>query len=281
MLCTPNKTFQLRQVQTSNSVFITQPTLEAHGNETATPTTCAIASCTATLELHPADGSAVVYLEDELPVYDWVGGEVDVTENHKTKARLFSHIPLSDGQCEQGWAEVVAFELAGSAYRPSANTLWQIWASINAAALAEGVQLDSQFIGEDLAKLVEEEGFPASLAMAVFRHVGSADQATDQRWCCLDRRNTVAFVGKTLLASKHATSECLIADFLENWKDALPETWRADAELETIVGSYDFPSTSTIRAKSAVSAPKVDAANSKATAAKGKWHERFAKSRKK
>ncbi|KAL1597831.1 hypothetical protein SLS60_008318 [Paraconiothyrium brasiliense] len=281
VLCTPNKSFQIRQVQTSNALFVTQPALDAHGNDIPTPTTCAIASCTATLELHPADTPAVVYLEDVLPVYDIVGGEVDAVQNDRSKAGVFADIPLSSGQCEQGWAEVVAFELSGNTYRPSVNTLRQVWSSINATALAEGIRLDSQFLGYDLAELVQEEGFPAPLALAIFKHLASAGQDTSGQWSCLDRRKTTSFVGKNLLQAKRASSGYLIVDFIEEWKDSLPEAWRGDAALESIGGHYDTPTSTTIVAKGIPASHTTEAAAPKAAAVKGKWHERFAKTRKK
>jgi sister chromatid cohesion protein DCC1 len=281
VLCTPTKSFQIRQVQTSNCIFVTQPSLDAHGNAMPTPTTCAIAACTATLELHPADTPAVAYLEDVLPVYDIIGGEVDVTQNGKSKAAVFADIPLSNGQCEQGWVEAVAFELSGSSYRPSANTLRQVWSSINAAALAEGMKLDSQFLGYDLAELVHEEGYPAALAQAVFGHLASTGQDTSGQWSCLDRRKVVSFVGRTLLQAGHRSSGYPIADFVEEWKDSVPEAWRSDADLATIHGAYDNPTSTTIAAKGTSASATAESIAPKATAAKGKWHERFAKTRKK
>ncbi|KAF2451334.1 hypothetical protein P171DRAFT_492622 [Karstenula rhodostoma CBS 690.94] len=281
VLCTPSKSFHIRQVQTSNSVFVTQPTLDAHGNDVPTPTTCAIAACTATLELHPVDASAVASLEDALPLYDIISGEVDATHNGKSKAAVFADIPLSNGQCEQGWTEIVAFETSGSSYRPSVNTLRQVWSSINAAALAEGMKLDSQFLGYDLAELVREEGYPASLAQAVFGHLASAGQDTSGQWSCLDRRKVVSFVGRTLLQAKQGSAGHSIADFVEEWKDSLPEAWRGDADLMAIDGAYDNPTSTTIVARGNAASATAESVLPKATAAKGKWHERFAKTRKK
>lgn len=268
-------------MQTSNSVFVTQPASDAHGNDVPTPTTCAIAACTATLELHSADTSAVAYLEGALPVYDIVGGEVDATHNAQSKSAVFADIPLSNGQCEQGWTEIVAFEQSGSSYRPSVNTLKQVWSSLNAAALAEGIKLDSQFLGSDLAERVQEEGFPPPLALAIFKHLASAGQDTSGQWSCLDRRKTVSFVGTNLLrATKRASAGYPVAEFVEEWKDSLPETWRNDADLKAIEGTYHMPTSSTIAAKNTASSVTEPAAV-KATTAKGKWHERFAKTRKK
>ena len=281
MLCTPTNSFQIRQVQTSNSLFVTQPILlNDQADGTPTPTTCAIASCTATLELHPTDASAAAHLSDLLPVYDIVAGEVDTTHNARTKAHVFTDVPLSDAQCEQAWDDLLAFELSGSSYRPSVNALRQVWASINAAASAESVQLDNQFLGHDLANLVAEEGHPAALALAVFRHLASPEQDTRGQWSCLDRRKTVSHVGTTLLQAKQGVADTPVAEFIDEWRDLLPEAWRSDAELLAIEGSYDLPSSTTIRAKSNAASTAQPAAP-KPAAAKGKWHEKFAKTRKK
>jgi sister chromatid cohesion protein DCC1 len=278
VLCTPNKAFQLRQVQTSNSLFVTRPTLEAHGNAEPVPTTCAVALCTATLELHPAVESAVPYLENALPVYQVVGGEIDAEENRRTKASIFSNVPLSDAQCEQAWKELVAFEFKGSSYRPSADALVKVWQSINSAALAEGIQLDSQFLANHVAKLVEEEGHPASLAVAILRLLAAAGEDNEAQWSSLERTRTVAFMGKTILEARRGKPDLLTAEFLDTWRDCLPEPWRADAELKAINGAFTLPSSSTICTKGNLSATTAPAAPAKG---KGKWHERLGQNRKK
>ncbi|KAF2873739.1 sister chromatid cohesion protein Dcc1 [Massariosphaeria phaeospora] len=276
VLCTPDKSFQLRQVQTSNSVFITQSALDAHGNEIPVPVVRAIASCTATLELHLFTGSSLTYLNHALPIYDIIDGEVDAAGNGKSKAETFSHIPLSEGQCEVGWKELVAFEFMGSSYRPSPNTLSQVWKSVNSAALAEGYKLDSQFFTDDILKALDQEGYPGDLIIAMFRHLASDDQDTSGPWSCLDQTKTAAFVGQTLLAAKRRDADYLTADFLDTWKDHLPEKWRRAAELKTIDGAFILPSSTTIRAKFGVA----DSSTPKADSVSRKWHEKFGKTRK-
>ena len=139
------------------------------------PGFAAIATCTATLELHPVSGSAIPYLITVLPVYDTGEDTVDAAGNAQNKLHIFSNIPLSDDECEAGWRELVAFELAGSSYRPSAKTLLQIWRSINAAALAEGINLGSQFLTDDLHKAIEDEGYPLSLLTSLLSGLVAED----------------------------------------------------------------------------------------------------------
>jgi sister chromatid cohesion protein DCC1 len=260
---------------------VTQPALEAHGNEIPIPATRAIASCTATLELHSALTSAVTLLRETLPVYDLVAGDVDATGNGSSKASIFEDVPMSAGECETGWNELLAFEADNGSYQPSPNALAQVWRSIIAAALAEGVEVDKQFMTGDITKAVAEDGHPEGLVEAILAHLSTDDTDRDGPWSCLDRARTVAFTGRTLLEAKRG-ADFLIADFTDTWEDRLPESWRKDAQLTAIEAFYEFPSDTTIKAKDkAVTAASGDSAVAAMKPSARKWHEKFAKTRKK
>jgi hypothetical protein len=213
-------------------------------------------------------------------VYDIVGSDVDATGNSKSKATIFEHVPLSDGQCEAGWNELVAFEHENSSYQPSPTALAQVWSAINAAALAEGVKLDSQFLMDDITRAVAEDGHPSGLVGAILRRLSTEDQDHTGPWCCLDRSKTVAFAGKVLLHSKHG-NDYLIADFTDTWEDKLPEAWRKDAQLSAIESFYAFPTATTIRAKGATVTNLNSGAAVSTKPSARKWHEKFGKTRKK
>lgn len=282
MLCTPSKTFHLRQVQTSNSLFVTRPTQEAHGNEIPAPTTRAIAACAATLELHPSVDEPGPLLAQTLPLYDVVEGEVDARGNGRRKETIFPDLPFSDGQCEQAWLSLMAFEMDGSAFRPSARALSHLWKSIIAAAVAEGMKLDEQFLINDLANAVAEEGHPPALATAILRNLSTDEQNANEAWASLDRHKTVKFVGSKLLEARCESKDYLLADFLDAWKDSLPESWREEAQLKAIDGLYEFSSSTPKRVKFTEAAK--DSANLDAPVASAKarkWHEKFGKMRKK
>lgn len=281
MLCTPSKSYQLRQVQTSNSLFVTKPALEAHGNEIPTPVTRAIASCTATLELHPSEASAELLLREQLPVYDIVAGDVDATGNGRNQATVFEDLPLSDGECQEAWNRVYAFEHDNSSFQPSAGALLHVWKSIMAAALADGIKLHTQFLTDDITRAVSEEGHPSGLIEAILEGLSTDGQDTSGPWSCLDQVKTVAFTGKMILEAK-TDNDFLIADFTDTWQDQLPDVWRKDAQLSAIEEVYNFPTDTTIRAKSKGTATNSSTAST--TAAKPsarKWHEKFGKTRKK
>ncbi|KAF1943040.1 hypothetical protein EJ02DRAFT_401403 [Clathrospora elynae] len=280
VLCTPTKSFQLRQVQTSNSLFVTQPTLDAHGNEIPVAAICAIALCTVTLELHPSTASAATLLREVLPVYDVVAGDVDATSNGKTKASIFHDIPVSDGECQARWNELMAFEVDGGSYQPSPNALSQVWRSINAASLAEAIKLSTQFMTADITRAATEEGHPPSLIEAVLAHLSMDDADSSGPWSCLDRAKTVAFTGRILLEAKRGP-DFLIADFTDTWEDRLPEAWRKDAQLSAIEGVYEFPSDTTIRTKTKTATSTGDNVAASMKPSARKWHEKFGKTRKK
>jgi sister chromatid cohesion protein DCC1 len=220
-------------------------------------------------------------LQEVLPVYDIIAGDVDATGNVKSKATILDDIPLSDAQCQVAWYALMAFEHQDDSYQPSANALAHIWKAINAATLAEGIKLDNQFLTDDITRAVVEEGHPSGLVDAILRHLAKEGQQLDGPWSCLDRVKTVAFAGKTSLGAKQG-NEFLVAEFLEMWADRLPEAWRKDAQLHAIEGAYELPTATTIRAKNQGISTAV-AGNATAVASKPsarKWHEKFGKTRK-
>ena len=88
------------------------------------------------------------------------------------------------------------------------------------------------------------------------------------------------FVGRTLLEAKQGENY-LTAEFLDAWKDAVPEAWRADAELNTIKGSYHLPSSTTVAFGEAPASGAGETAAPKVSSSSRKWHEKFGRARKK
>ena len=93
VLCTDDYTYQLRQVQSSNSILILQPS-ESRGsdNEIPSPSLSAIAQCTATLELIPSDTAASFamvsrLLRQSLPLYNGVDTDVGLGTNTTFSSR--------------------------------------------------------------------------------------------------------------------------------------------------------------------------------------------------
>lgn len=145
-LCTPSKTYRIRQVQSSNSIHVIKPTRPPSEEKMQTDLDhstalddldsfetgmTAISKCGSTLELHiPPEGfSAIPFLKQSLRVYDRLSSEGDSDrcedDTHTPametglgsvkdrveglKNSLFDDIPVSREQCESAWVETCAF----------------------------------------------------------------------------------------------------------------------------------------------------------------------------
>ncbi|KAK7608299.1 sister chromatid cohesion protein Dcc1 [Phyllosticta paracitricarpa] len=290
VLCTPSETFQLRQVHTSNSVLLTQPVISpASPHEIPVPAISAVAKCGALLEVQPITDSAVPVLRDAITrIWNcerWDGDTVAGFSGEsvkRNKHQLFADIPFSDEQCEQAWREICAFEHENQPAQPTLPALWMYWKTIFSTAIAEGVNLTAQFKAGDLAKtLKEEEGLWPALVNVIIQRLLPDDQIPDGDWAVIDQSKCIPWVGRNLLAAmdSHYKTPRPTAEFLDLWRDALPESWREDAVLEHIQSDYILPSDTTIAPKTRAmptlrAATTVDAGS---TSAKGprKWHEKF------
>ena len=172
MLCTTDKTFPIRSVQTSNSLFVVQPAVGHNGEEDAISSSGikAIASCSVTLELSKSAESALPYLRNLLPVYS--SRDLDASAAVKgTFINVCSNVPLSGGEVKEAWTALCAFEEQDAAFRPSASVLLELWKAIVVATVAEDFELASSFLIEDLWISMREEEYPRGMLDAVFRRI--------------------------------------------------------------------------------------------------------------
>ncbi|KAB8233812.1 putative sister chromatid cohesion protein Dcc1 [Aspergillus alliaceus] len=312
-LCTATKTYRVRQVHSSNSIHIIRPSdsgvqrgdINIVGGEdelNLVETVTAIAKCGSTLELHtPPEGfSAVPVLERILPVYEdveEVGKEVDIDAGDVIR-RVFADVPVSQAQCERGWIEVCGFvlgrgdgDVVGLCRRPSAKVKLGVWRRVLEGAVLQGVDLERQFLVWDLWKSVlEEDGgspFPRALFEAVVRRVCEGDGLFVDgglKWASIDKASCTQWVGDTYLEAMAPTAASGIgrSEFLNAWKDLLPESWRNDVAFSKLTeNSYKHPDPTTICFVDGADRQKikknVSTDASAATAAKKtrNWHELF------
>ncbi|WEW57424.1 hypothetical protein PRK78_002891 [Emydomyces testavorans] len=182
-LCTDTETYLLRQVHSSNSIFVLKPTLflqnDGEKDETlakgTTDAVTAIALCKSTLELQKIrDGpSALPYLLRSLQVYGTLDLEEDALdtdkiaqigqdppigsmERHKVLARLFADIPFSALECHQVWVDMCGFVHEDrklgilSVRRPSAAAKLSVWKKLLEGSVLQGINLEQQFLVRDL-----------------------------------------------------------------------------------------------------------------------------------
>ena len=172
VLCTDNQTYQVRQVQSSNSVFVLQASkTEPKDDDIQLPSLSAIARCTATLELIPAMPSGAAFLRQAIPVYR--GSEDDderlepEASESKCRAALLEDAPFSSGEFEKAWKELCVFEEGSQAWLPTPLVLFGVWKSMISAATVRSIDLGEDFSIAALRGTVEEDGHSSALFQAV------------------------------------------------------------------------------------------------------------------
>lgn len=189
VLCTNDQTYQLRQVHSSNSVFVLQPSHTSlnDGEDAGLPMASvqAVAQCATTLELKPSTRSRDDFLKGLLPQYT---GPEDNTDNcfpsqlMRGKDRICKDAPLSRAEFEAAWVTLCAFELENIAFLPTATALHEVWKSILSATVVKSLKLEDNVFIQNIAGLVEEDGFPRSLLQAVVNRL-SVDHIVPMEGC--------------------------------------------------------------------------------------------------
>ncbi|MCJ1465876.1 hypothetical protein MMC07_004495 [Pseudocyphellaria aurata] len=290
VLCTNDQTFHVRQVQSSNSVYLVQPRKSFRQNEPQLAETAveAVARCASTLELIPAS-TVGVSLRQILPMYNSPLGEpiaeVETVEGSGvngvlSKQEALENVPLSPRQFNEAWAEICAFELDGQAWIPSAKSLRGVWSSIIAAATSKSVNLGGKFLIPDIADVVEEDGFPRALFDAVIERNRMDGEVLMTDWVILAKDKCVSWIGGLLLELQSSPDGVAESEFLAEWKNQLPELWRNHALLRSLKCIYSHPSkgriTFGISSEDRSGPAAVSNNNGKRP---GKWHEKFKSTR--
>jgi sister chromatid cohesion protein DCC1 len=122
----------------------------------------AISSTGVTLELSQSTESALPYLRKALLIYSSrdLNAAAAVKSSFETVCR---DIPLSNGEVQDAWSMLCAFEEQGASYRPTANILLQLWKAITTTAFAEDLDLSKAFLVEDLWTAIKDEEYPRGM----------------------------------------------------------------------------------------------------------------------
>ena len=185
VLCTDDRTFHIRQVHSSNSIFLLHPSqsiLESKEESIASEAVSAIAQPTATLELIPSSLHGESILKQVLPIYS--GHRVESEGNYSSapvlpscekisKYAVLDHVPLSSGEFEALWIRLCAFEIEGQAWLPTATILAAVWNAIMSAATANCLGLEQSFRLQVVTDAVQEDGYAIPLVEAIVRRIRS------------------------------------------------------------------------------------------------------------
>ena len=190
VLCTETQTYSLRQVHTSNSVFILRPSQSEVASVTS-ESVSAIARCPTTLELVSSTLSGAAFLKSVLPPYaisDAVSGQDDslhedkASSGYRSREAVLNDAPMSRQELHLAWVELCAFEKDGSAMLPTASALYALWKSIMSASTIKGMKLDESIYVNSIAEAVEDDGFPRDLLHAVIHRL-SVEQIVPMEGC--------------------------------------------------------------------------------------------------
>lgn len=280
VLCTPSQTFSIRQVQTSNSLYLLQP----HA-----PTPCAdsdafpeipqpgltiVSTATSYLELLPSTPDPIPQLYQSLPVYHgWDTGEDDEDSDfamqtelldQKGYSGLLEHATVSDGEFLRAWTETGGFELARIPHRPSAAISLQLFNKLSDASLLSRIHLfepSKPFATSNIWNAIDEDSLPIPFLEAFLRRVCDPMEGTwggDAGWVITQPR-LAACIGRLLLEAEHdkrkhlprgsikATEHPSLPGFLKNWKDFLVDkNVECNVSLDMLKGWYYQPTTLTV-----------------------------------
>ncbi|KAK3174333.1 hypothetical protein OEA41_001577 [Lepraria neglecta] len=309
VLCTDNQTYQVRQVQSSNSVYVLQPS-ETSPEDGFIPTIglSAIAQCTATLELIPEPASAIPFLKQTVPVYSGPeGGTQSPTASapleKKNRHAILERAPLSLGEFNKACEELCVFEVDGQAWLPTASMLANVWKSIISGATVRSINLGGSFSIATLSRIVEEDGHLTALFRAVMDRLSSNDvdlmddcklvltesapsaSLTEFVDAALSREKAVPWVGLVLLQSHRTSTEVVLLGLEKPRYDGriegiLPQSCTRKKFAKRQQGKYSQPGNGRI-----VFDESGGSAIASSTPAKSgginarKWHEKFKNAR--
>ncbi|KAI4239237.1 MAG: hypothetical protein LQ349_000547 [Xanthoria aureola] len=287
VLCSDNQTFQLRQVHSSNSVFLLQPSCIASDADQASAShgITTVAKCEATLEAIPQSIQCTHQLKAAIPVLSNL--EVDTIPPStlpRGKLAIFDDCPFSVREFEQAWKDICALEVDGQAFRPSSEVLWKVWRSIVSGCILKGFSLDQDIDVSSLARTIEEDDVPPFVMRPVVERLRVNNGVALHGYLRMSPVESVQWAGTVLLEARTEDGNAMsVAAFFHDWKDGLPESWRRYATLETIKGKFMQPSEDTIMLNgSGLSAGKgsysTTTAKSNGPQAR-RWHEKFKSSR--
>jgi sister chromatid cohesion protein DCC1 len=230
-LTTNHKTYLIRQVHTSNTLYITSPSQDAAG-------TTAISQCRSALECLPAPiRHAEATLRSLLISFTHPQDKDIRLSNPQSKSHVFAHTPMSHDECQSVWKDLVAFEHSGQSFRPTAAALASVWKWLLEIAYANAVNLADSVPKDNIDKMLDgEDEWPRPLIDAIFLKL-SADHPDLLQ---LQQQTTVKWVGNNTLESHRQENKQSFMEtsvFLDAWKDALPESWRPDVSLDMLKAS--------------------------------------------
>ena len=284
VLCSYDKTWALRQVQSSNSVFVASSARLDHDSNLKVPSLCITSSCSGTIEaIELKDTGKIVqtpqsFLSQILPIYDTA--KSSRLQKHVSKFDLFTRITYSEVELQKAWKDLAAFELDNSAYLPSRSDCLNLWTSIRSSADALSIDLTGTFSADDLWNESSLENDFSFALYTSFLLKLSADRSPTSinGMITLDKRVTVDYIGELVILSEDASKENPSGSTLQALKSILPIAWHDQVSEETLCSLPAFHDRQEKR-NTSLHAEPVSKTDPKRKQGARDWHEKFKRSK--
>nr|OQO19643.1 hypothetical protein B0A51_13554 [Rachicladosporium sp. CCFEE 5018] len=292
VLCTHDKTYNIRQKNSSNTIYVLQPheANDGPGKQRMQIISQPQSTLEITLALRPC---AAAYIRQLLPVLSSTGQSVGARDS-LTKAQLFSHIAASDAECEIAFRDLaVLVDQHGKCMLPSAQLRLDTWHSILAAARARPIDLTASLASNridllrtDVSDVNDLQGtLVSAIVGSVLEQYDGGLVTEDVR---IDPSALVRWVGITRLEAMSAKTSTTASVFKSAWKDDMPELWRSKVDIALLAGRYtlsDGGKTIHFRdyqldLEDDVSASTAPDGKAAAGSKRKQWHEKFRPSKK-
>jgi sister chromatid cohesion protein DCC1 len=281
VLCTPDKTFNIRQKNSSNTVYILQPGQD-DTSSIAEPGLTGISKPESTLETLPITNfTAAAHIRRLLPVLTTTG-QLTGTRDSSTKSQLLKNVPFSDSECEVAYRELSVFVQSTTDHCivPSAQLKIETWLSMLENTRANGIDLTSELDQDAMLSLKDGlEDLETGLCDAI---VHSFTSTNAEGRTSIDSDRLLRWVGLNRLEADALKTPISIATFKASWKDALPEKLRGKVEISLLSDRHQLSAGGkSIAFKDyaldlAVGADSAGVAGAKSTlGTKRKWHDKF------
>ena len=283
VLCTSDKTFSIRQKNSSNTVYIlsAKESVADEGDYLPETRSEAISEPQSTLETTPVAQSTAAAHITQLLAKLTTAGLVKGSSNCFDKSQLFANLPFSDAECEAAYRELAMFEDSedGHCVLPSAPLKLIVWRRILENAQAGGIDLTGPLLPSQVLDLREgTEDQPPGLLKAVLHAV--SDPSHDHR--DIHQARLLRWTGINVVEQSASKTPIIVSIFRATWKELLPEQWREKIDVSVISdratisdGGKKVMWKDYALDLTPGGADGLETGDGKATLGKRKWHEKF------
>ncbi|CCJ30475.1 unnamed protein product [Pneumocystis jirovecii] len=229
VLCSPSKTYSLRNVTQTNSLLLFQK--EDDGFSLLKDARSYIEITEATVHIN---------FNHLAPVYDGYDLHVPDTVPLYTLSQIKRRIPASDEEIHYALIHSMCLVINGHLRRLSFNYVLRVLQLILAHAEVENMSLDE--LKFDLLMTYIDSEEPADVVELVLRRFSH----TQTESYSIDGSSIAQWIGIQMLA-KCKGSSVLLDEFIRDWKSTIPSPFSEYADLSLLQGEYLLTGSSTIQ----------------------------------